>query len=150
MAAASLEQGGLLSEGVHTIYAQEDREVVSSHRWITTKTCAWCNKAFSNGSSAISYMCVHYRIVLVCPLCGQQGSHSYSSMRDHVKKCKDEYQELLEGIDIATSQFEPSFHKGDTHLPKEGQAPSTDFILQAGRESSKHQNSGPADCRIQG
>ena len=84
-------QGGLHSEGVCTIYAQEVRDVDSSFHWTTTKTCAWCNKAFSNGESAMNHMCAHYRIVLVCSLCSKQGSHSYPSMRDHVKKCKDTY-----------------------------------------------------------
>ena len=95
-------QGGLLSEEVHTIYTQKVRDIKGSHHWTTTKTCAWCNKAFSNGKSVMNHMCVHYRIVLVCPLCGKQGSHSYSSMRDHVKKFKDVYQELLEGSNAET------------------------------------------------
>ena len=88
-------QGGLHSEGVHTIYAQDVRDIEGGHHWITTKTCAWCSKAFYNGESVINHMHVHYKIVLVCSLCGKWDSHSYSSMRDHVKKCKDVCQELL-------------------------------------------------------
>ena len=82
-------QGGLHSEGVCTIYAQEIRDVEGSFHWTTTKTCTWCNKAFSNGESAMNCMCAHVRIVLLCPLCSKQGYHSYFSMRDHVKKCKN-------------------------------------------------------------
>ena len=61
-------QGSLHMEGVHAIYAQE---VSGSFHWTTTKTCAWCNWAFSNGESAMNHMRVHYRIVLVCPMCRQ-------------------------------------------------------------------------------
>ena len=108
-------QGSLHSEGVCTIYAQEVRDCDSNLHWTTTKTCAWCNKAFSNGESVMNHMCAHYWIVLVCPLCSKWGSHSYSSMRDHVKKCKDMYHNLLEGRDAETGLYEPCFCKGDTH-----------------------------------
>ena len=64
-------QGGLHSEGLHTIYAQEVRDCDGNFHWITIKTCAWCNKAFSNGESVMNHMCIHYRIVLVCLLCGK-------------------------------------------------------------------------------
>ena len=33
-------QGSIHSEGVHTIYAQEVRDIVGSFHWTTTKTCA--------------------------------------------------------------------------------------------------------------
>ena len=123
-------QGGLHSEGVHTIYALEVRDCDGTFCWTTTKTCAWCNKAFSNGESAINHMHAYYRIVLVCPLCGKRGSHSYPSMRDHVKKCKDTYHDLLEGSDAETGLYKPCFHKRDTHLLKEGLAPSTPFTYK--------------------
>ena len=51
-------------------------------------------------------------------------------MRDHIKKCKDTYHDLLEGSDAETGLHEPCFHKGDTHLSKEGIAPSTPFIYK--------------------
>ena len=120
-------QGGLHSEGVCTIYAQEVRDVDDSFHWTITKTSAWCNKAFSYGELAMNHMCAHYRIVLVCSLCGKQGSHSYPSMRDHVKKCQNMYQDLLKGSDAETVLYEPCFYKGDTHLSKEGLAPPTLF-----------------------
>ena len=75
-------------------------------------------------------MCAYYRIVLVRPLCGKQGSHSYPSMRDHVKKCKDTYHDLLEGSDAETGLYKPCFHKRDTHLLKTGLAPSTPFTYK--------------------
>ena len=108
-------QGGIHSKGVCAIYAQEVRDMEGSFHWTTTKTCAWCSKAFCNGESAMNHMCAHYRIMLVCPFCGMHGSHSYSSMREHVKKCKKMYWDLLEGSDAETGLYEPCFHKGDTH-----------------------------------
>ena len=51
-------------------------------------------------------------------------------MRDHVKKCKDMYQDLLEGSDAETGLYEPCFCKGDTHLLKEGLAPPTSFTYK--------------------
>ena len=81
-----ITQGGLHSERVHTIYAQEVRDIEGSHCWTTTKTCAWCNKAFSNGELAMNHMLVHYRIALVIPLCGKWGSHSYSP---HERPCQE-------------------------------------------------------------
>ena len=90
-------QGGLHSEGIHTIYTQEVRNCDGTFHWTNTKTCAWCNKAFSNGESAMNHTHAYYQIVLVCPLCGKRGSHSYPSMRDHVKKCKETYHDLLDG-----------------------------------------------------
>ena len=81
-------QVGIHPEGVHAIYAQEVRDMEGSFCW-TTKSCMCCNKAFSNGESAMNHMHAHYRIMLVCPFCGMCGSHSYSSMREHMKKCKE-------------------------------------------------------------
>ena len=78
-------QGGIHSEGVCAIYAQEVRDMEGSFCWTTTKTCMWCNKAFSNGESAMNHMHAHYWIMLVCPFYGMLGSHSCSSMREHVK-----------------------------------------------------------------
>ena len=52
-------------------------------------------------------------------------------MRDHVKKCKEMYHDLLEGSDAETGLYEPCFHKGDTHLSKEGLAPSMPFTFFA-------------------
>ena len=132
-------QGGLHSEGVCTIYAQEVRDCDGTFCWTNTKTCAWCNKAFSNGESLMNHMCAHYRIVLVCPLCGKRGSYSYPSMRDHVKKCKETYHNLLEGSDAETGLYEPCFYEGDTHLSKEGLAWSTAFTykLEENRKNSK-------------
>ena len=94
-------QGGIHSEGVCTIYAQE-----VSISWTTTKTCVWCNKAFSNGESAMNHMCAHYQIVLVCLFCGMRDSHSYSFMREHMK-CKETYRDLLEGSDAETGLCKP-------------------------------------------
>ena len=59
-------QGGIHSKGVHAIYAKEVRDVEDRFCWTTTKTCLWCNKAFSNGESAMNHMCAHYQIMLVC------------------------------------------------------------------------------------
>ena len=64
-------QGGLHFEGVHTIFAQEVRDCDGTFHWTTTKTCTWCNKALSNGELAMNHMCAHYRILLLCPLCGK-------------------------------------------------------------------------------
>ena len=132
-------QGGIHSQGVHAIYAQEVRDMESSFCWTTTKTCTCCNKAFSNGASAINHMRAHYQIVLVCPFCGMHGSHSYFSIREHMKKCKEMYQNLLEGSDAETGLYEPCFCKGDTHLPKKGLASPTPFTykLKEGRVNTK-------------
>ena len=123
-------QGSLHSGGVHTIYAQEVRDCDSTFHWTTTKTYAWCNRAFSNGKSVMNHMHAHYWIVLVCPLCGKRGSHSYPSMRDHVKKCKDTYHDLLEGSDAETGLYDPCFCKEDTHLSKEGLSQPTAFTYK--------------------
>ena len=132
-------QDSIHSEGVCTIYVQEVRDMEGSFHWTTTKTCMWCNKAFSNGESAMKHMCAHYQIVLVCPFYGMCGSHSYSSMREHMKKCKETYQDLLEGRDAETDLYKPCFCKGDMHLPKKGLAPSTHFTykLEEGRVNTK-------------
>ena len=37
-------QGGIHSEGVHAIYAQEVIDMEGSFHWTTTKTCMWYNK----------------------------------------------------------------------------------------------------------
>ena len=51
-------------------------------------------------------------------------------MRDHVKKCKETYHNFLEGSDAETGLYEPCFQKGDTHLLKEGLAPSMPFTYK--------------------
>ena len=123
-------QGGIYSDGIHTVYAQEVKDSEGTFCWTTTKTCAWCNHVFSNGESAMNHMRTHYRIVLVCPFCAICGSHSYPSMRDHVKKCKGDYSELLESSDAQPRKYEPCFRKGDKHLPKEGLASCTRFTYK--------------------
>ena len=126
-------QGGIHSEGVHTIYAQEVKDTEGSFHWTTTKTCVWCNK------SAMNHMHAHYQIVLVCPFCGMCSSHFYSSMREHMKKCKETYRDLLKGSDAETGLYEPCFCKGDTHLPKKGLVPPIPFTykLEEGRVNTK-------------
>ena len=123
-------QGGIHSDGICTIYAQEVKDSEGTFCWTTTKTCAWCNCVFSNGESAMNHMKTPYRIVLVCPFCAICGSQSYPSMRDHVKKCKGDHSELLESSDAEPGQYEPCFHKGDKHLPKEGLASCTRFTYK--------------------
>ena len=59
-------------------------------------------------------------------------------MRDHVKKCKETYCDLLEGSDAEIGLYEPCFHKGDTHLSKEGLAQPTDFTYKL---EENHKNS---------
>ena len=129
----------VMNQPVSTIYAQEVKDAEGNFHWTTTKTCAWCNKAFSNGESAMNHMHTHYQIVLVCPFCGMWGSHSYSSMREHVKKCKETYRDLLKGSDAETGLYEPCFCKGDTHLPKKGLFPPAPFTykLEEGRVNTK-------------
>ena len=132
-------QGGIHSKGVHAIYAQEVRDVEGSFHWTTTKTCTWCNKAFSNRESAMNHMSAHYQIMLVCPFCSMHGSHTYSSMREHVKKSKEMYRDLLEGSDAETGLYKPCFCKSDMHLPKKGLAQPTRFTykLEEGRVNTK-------------
>ena len=87
----------------------------------------------------MNHMRAHYQIVLVCSFCSMHGSHSYSSMREHMKKCKEMYRDILEGSDAETSLYKPCFHKGDIHLPKKGLAPPTPFTykLEKGRVNTK-------------
>ena len=89
--------------------------------------------------SAMNHMCAHYWIVLVCPFCGMHGLHSYSSIREHVKKCKETYRDLLEGSDAETGLYKPCFCKGDMYLPKKGLAPPMSFTykLEEGRVNTK-------------
>ena len=47
-------QGGIHSDGVCTIYAQEVKDSEGTFHWTTMKTCAWCNYVFSNGESAMN------------------------------------------------------------------------------------------------
>ena len=102
-------QGGIHSDGVHTIYAQEVKDSEGTFHWTTTKTCAWCNHVISNAESAMNHMRTDYRIVLVCPFCAIWGSHSYPSMRDHVKKCKGDHSWLLVSSDTEPGKYEPCF-----------------------------------------
>ena len=55
------------------------------------------------------------------------------------QKCKEVYQDLLEGSDVETSLYEPCFRKGDTHLSKEGLAWPAAFTykLEENRENTK-------------
>ena len=46
----------------------------------------------------MNHMRAHYRIILVCPFCSMRGSHSYSSMRKHMKKCKEMYRISLRAV----------------------------------------------------
>ena len=69
-------QGALHPEGALTIYTQEVRDCDGTFHQTTTKTCAWYNKVFSNGLSAMNHMRAHYWIALVCPLCSKRDSYS--------------------------------------------------------------------------
>ena len=41
-------QGGIHSDSICPIYAQEVKDSGGTFHWTTTKTCAWCNHVFSN------------------------------------------------------------------------------------------------------
>ena len=49
--------------------------------------CAYCNKSHNSRDSLVNHMQFHYRMVLVCPICGGWGSNHWKIIKAHIKKC---------------------------------------------------------------
>ena len=49
--------------------------------------CPFCNKSHNSGYSLMSHIRFHYRMVLVCPICGGCGLNHWTIVKGHIKKC---------------------------------------------------------------
>ena len=49
--------------------------------------CPFCNKSHSSRDSLINHVWFHYRMVLVCPICGSRGWNHWRIVKGHIKKC---------------------------------------------------------------
>ena len=61
--------------------------------WAQTKPlslghlCLYCNNLNNSRESLLNHVRFHYRMVLVCPICGGCGSNQWKTVEGHVKKC---------------------------------------------------------------
>ena len=49
--------------------------------------CPFCNKSHNSKDSLMNHIRFHYRMVLVCPICGGCGSNQWRTIKGHIKKC---------------------------------------------------------------
>ena len=49
--------------------------------------CPLCNKSHNNRDSLMNHVQFHYRMVLVCPICGGCGTNQWRLVEGHIKKC---------------------------------------------------------------
>ena len=71
----------------------------------------------------------HYRMVLVCPICGGSGSNQWRTVEEHVKKCAAAWP------NVASRKFEPGephWRRSDPLLMNHTWAPETEatYTLQ--------------------
>ena len=49
--------------------------------------CLYCNKTQNSRDSLMNHVQFHYRMVLMCPICGGCGSNQWRTVEGHIKKC---------------------------------------------------------------
>ena len=53
----------------------------------SSRLCPFCNKSHNSRDSLMKHTGFHYRMVLVCPICGGCGSNQWRIVKGHIKKC---------------------------------------------------------------
>ena len=49
--------------------------------------CPFCNKSHNSRDSLMNHVLFHYRMVLMCLICGSCGSNQWRTVEGHIKKC---------------------------------------------------------------
>ena len=85
--------------------------------------CPFCNKSHNSRDSLMNHIWFHYRMVLVCPICGGCGSNQWRTVKGHVEKC------AVARPNIASRKVEPGephWRRSDLPLMNHTWAPETE------------------------
>ena len=73
------------------MWCPDIEDSLSPWTWTTSPTSSWvcpyCNKSYNSRDSLMNHIHFHYRMVLVCPICGGCGSNQWRTVEGHIKKC---------------------------------------------------------------
>ena len=92
--------------------------------------CLYCNKSHNGRDSLMNHIQFHYRMVLMCPICGGCGLNQWRTVKGHVKKCAAA-QPNVAGRDVKPG--EPHWRKSDPPLINHTQAQRLHTLYKCGQ-----------------
>ena len=92
-----------------------------------TLSCVYpfCNKSHNSRDLLMNHIWLHYRMVLICPICGGCGLNQWRTVKGHVKKC------AAAQPNVASRKVkpgEPHWRRSDLPLMNHTQAPETEVM----------------------
>ena len=90
-----------------------------------SRICPYCNKSHNSRDSLMNHLRFHYKMVLMCPICGGCRSNQWRTVEGHVKKCAA-VQPNVAARDVKPG--EPNWRKLDPPLMNHTQAPKTEAM----------------------
>ena len=112
----SEKMGGPQAEDSLSPWTQK-KPLSSSH------VCLYCNKLHNSRDSLMNHVQFHYRMVLVCPICGSCGSNQWRTVKGHIKKCAAAQSNVA---DRHVEKGEPHWRKSDPPLKNHTRAAETE------------------------
>ena len=97
--------------------------------WTRTKLpssghlCLYCNRSHNSRDSLMNHIGFHYRMVLVCPICGGCGSNRWRIVKGHIKKCAVARPNVADRV---VEPGEPHWRKSDPPLRNHTTAAETE------------------------
>ena len=91
----------------------------------SSRVCPYCNKSHNSRDSLVNHIQFHYRMVLVCPICGGCRLNQWRTVKGHVKKC------AAAQPNIASRKVEPGeppWRRSDPPLMNNTWAPETEAM----------------------
>ena len=91
--------------------------------------CPYCKKSHNSRDSLMNHIRFHYRMVLVCPICGGCRSNQWRTVKGYVKKCAAAQPDVA-GRKVKPG--EPHWRRSDLPLMNHTWAPETEatYTLQ--------------------
>ena len=87
--------------------------------------CPFCNKSHNSRDLLVNHIRFHYRMVLMCPICGGCRSHQWRTVEGHVKKCAAAWPNIAS---MKVQPGEPHWRILDLPLMNDTQAPETEAM----------------------
>ena len=89
----------------------------------SSHVCPFCNKSHNSRDLLVNHIQFHYRMVLLCPICGGCGSNQWRTVKGHVKKCAAAWPNIASR---KVEPGEPHWRRLDLPLMNHTQAPETE------------------------
>ena len=105
------------------------KDSLSPWTWTVSPTlshvCLFCNKSHNSRDSLMNHIQFHYRLVLVCPICGGCGSNQWRTVKGHVGKCAAAWPSVASR---KVEPEEPHWRRLDLLLMNHTLAPETEVM----------------------